>query len=125
MTIEGEPRNVVDGRNAELGQVRYGIVREGRMRAHRPTVDVAELMAKATTHLAQARERRAVAGASLQRAQLALVESPGPTTDAAVRRTRQALDEAEGAEDLARREIASYQVRVWQARTDAEADDVP
>jgi hypothetical protein len=114
-----ESRNVIDERQRELGQIRQAHQRV----PHTPRVDVTALLASAVERRAAAHQARTATGAAHQAAQIRTQTDPGPESDAACRVSRAALDAAEAAADLAAREVASYQLRVWQARTDEEADD--
>jgi hypothetical protein len=104
---------------SEIDEVRR---RAHQMIPHTPTVDVVELLAKATAHLAAALKWKVGAAANLQAAQIMTQTDPGEEADAACHRAHAALDAAEADANLANREVASYQLRVWQARVD---EDVP
>jgi hypothetical protein len=123
VTIEGESRNVVDGRNAELGQVRYGIRRGYHQIPRTPLPDATRLLAAAVVRQTAALKWKTGAAANLQLAQVASQTDPGEEMNAALRAAHAALDAAEAAADLAAREVASYQVRVWQARVNEDDHD--
>jgi len=103
----------------EIGEVADA---NGRREPRSPIPAVAALVAGAVAHGKRAQQAKIAAAAWLQAAQLALVDDPTATTEAAVRRARQALEAAEDDVDLAAREVLSYQLRAYQARV-APADD--
>jgi hypothetical protein len=100
-----------DEAQADLARVRLAHA----MTPHTPRVDVAALLASAVERHAAAHQARTAAGAA-QAMQHRLVADPGPTSDAACRVSRAALEAAEAAEDRAAREVASYTIRAGQLR---------